>query len=121
MVTGGLGYMGITLGESLFEAFDARLVLVGRSTFPDPEQWLERAEDPSFDDHEREILRRLAAMRSVRDDVLVLTADLRDEAQVRARRSMPRASGSARSTWSSTARRTSAPRPSAPSPRPGGR
>ena len=84
MVTGGLGYMGITLGESLFKAFDARLVLVGRSTFPDPEQWLERAEDPSFDDHEREILRRLAAMHSVRDDVLVLTADLRDEAQVRA-------------------------------------
>ena len=84
MVTGGLGYMGITLGESLFAAFGARLVLVGRSTFPDPEQWLERAEDPSFDEHEREILRRLAAMHSVRDDVLVLTADLRDEAQVRA-------------------------------------
>ena len=84
MVTGGLGYMGITLGESLFASADARLVLVGRSSFPDPEQWLERSEDPSFDEHEREILRRLAAMRSVRDDVLVLTADLRDEAQVRA-------------------------------------
>ena len=84
MVTGGLGHMGITLGEALFASFGARLVLVGRSSFPDPEQWLERSVDPSFDDHEREILRRLAAMRAVRDDVLVLTADLRDEAQVRA-------------------------------------
>ena len=82
MVTGGLGYMGLILSESLFASMDARLVLVGRSTLPDSDQWHERSTDPSFDEQERQILRRLAAMRDVRDDVLVLHADLRDEAQV---------------------------------------
>ena len=84
MVTGGLGHMGMTLAESLFTSMGARLVLVGRSAFPDPEQWLEESEAADRGEQERDVLRRLAAMRSDRDDVLVLAADLREGAKVRA-------------------------------------
>ena len=63
MVTGGLGHMGITLGESLF-ARDRRPPGPGRpvDVARSRTSGLERAEDPSFDEHERQILRRLAAM-----------------------------------------------------------
>ncbi|HEX2383865.1 MAG TPA: SDR family oxidoreductase [Acidimicrobiales bacterium] len=83
-VTGGLGHMGMALSEAVFDAFDARLVLLGRSPLPDPEQWAEQAADRHVDEQMRETLRRLEAMRAVRDDVLVVSADMRDEAEVRA-------------------------------------
>ncbi len=84
LVTGGLGHMGMSLAEVAFSTFDARLVLIGRSSLPEPEHWAEGADDPTIDEQMRTTLRRLDAMRAVRDDVLVLTADMQDEAQIRA-------------------------------------
>src|SRR4051794_21878482 len=82
MVTGGLGHMGMALAESLFASFDARLALVGRTAFPDPDRWLEEAEAADRSEHDRDVLRRLAAMRAERDDVFVVAADLRQRDEV---------------------------------------
>ncbi|HEX6051798.1 MAG TPA: SDR family NAD(P)-dependent oxidoreductase, partial [Gemmatimonadaceae bacterium] len=82
MVTGGLGHMGMNLSEGLFHHLDARLVLVGRTTVPDPEHWATASEDPSTPDEMRSLLRRLADMRAERDDVMVVRADLNDRRAV---------------------------------------
>jgi SAM-dependent methyltransferase/NAD(P)-dependent dehydrogenase (short-subunit alcohol dehydrogenase family) len=84
MITGGLGHMGLALAESAYSALGARLVLVGRTALPDPERWLEEADAPDRGEQERAVLRRLATMRMERDEVLVVSADLRDADEVHA-------------------------------------
>ncbi|MEA2506704.1 MAG: hypothetical protein QOH48_1322 [Actinomycetota bacterium] len=82
MVTGGLGHMGLILAEVLFARMGARLALVGRSEFPEPDSWEALSHSPDTPDGMRAVLRRLLAMRNERDDVLVLAADLGDGQQV---------------------------------------
>jgi acyl transferase domain-containing protein/SAM-dependent methyltransferase len=84
VVTGGLGHMGLILAEAMFRRLGARLVLVGRSTLPAPDEWAARADDPALADEQRKVFRRLAALHAERDDILVLKADLDDAGQVAA-------------------------------------
>jgi phthiocerol/phenolphthiocerol synthesis type-I polyketide synthase E len=84
MVTGGLGHMGLNLSEGLFRHMDARLVLVGRTALPDPEDWAAESEGASTTQETRQLLRRLADMRAERDEVLVLKADMNDARAVQA-------------------------------------
>lgn len=84
LITGGLGYIGLILAEAAFSELHARLVLVSRSPLPPPEEWAARSEDPGTSEDRRSVLRRLAVLRAERDDVLVVAADLGDEAAVRA-------------------------------------
>ena len=83
MVTGGLGHMGINLAEGLFAQIGARLVLVGRSKLPPPDQWAAKSEESSTAPDTRTLLRRLAKMHAERPDVVVLKADLNDPRAVR--------------------------------------
>ena len=83
-VTGGLGHMGMSLAETLFQRVGARLVLVGRTVLPEPGEWAAKSEDHDVAPELRVLLRRLAAMRAERDEVLVLQADFNDAAQVAA-------------------------------------
>ena len=83
-VTGGLGHMGMSLAEAMFSKMNARLVLAGRSVLPPPTEWQAKSEDAAASPELRELLRRLATMRAERDEVLVLTADFNNAAQVRA-------------------------------------
>lgn len=84
LVTGGLGHMGMHLAEGLFAGIGARLVLVGRTALPPPDAWETASHDEQLPLDRRTLLHRLAAMRSERDEVLVLNADLNDGAQVKA-------------------------------------
>lgn len=83
LITGGLGHMGLHLAEAMFSSFGARLALLGRSTLPRPTEWAAASEDGSVSEAQRGILTRLSAMRSTRDEVLVLKADLNSENEVR--------------------------------------
>jgi phthiocerol/phenolphthiocerol synthesis type-I polyketide synthase E len=83
-VTGGLGHMGMSLAEAMFKKNGARLVLVGRTTLPGPEEWTAKSEDQGVAPDLRVLLRRLAAMRAERDEVLVLKADFNKASQVEA-------------------------------------
>jgi phthiocerol/phenolphthiocerol synthesis type-I polyketide synthase E len=83
-VTGGLGHMGMSLAEAMFKKGGARLVLVGRTVLPEPDEWAAKSEDPGVAPDLRVLLRRLAAMRAERDEVLVLKADFNKASQVEA-------------------------------------
>ena len=82
LVTGGLGHMGLILSEGLFHALDAKLVLVGRTTLPDADEWAATARNPATPDALRDTLTRLAAMHADRPDVMVLRADMNDGSAV---------------------------------------
>lgn len=82
LITGGLGHMGLHLAEAVFHRLQAKLVLLGRATLPEPAQWSAKSEDPSLSAEQRLLLRRLAAMRAKRDEVLVVKADLNRAADV---------------------------------------
>jgi phthiocerol/phenolphthiocerol synthesis type-I polyketide synthase E len=84
LITGGLGHMGLLLAEAAFFGLGARLVLVGRSALPPPDQWAALSTDLTVDETRRGLLRRLALMRAERDDVLVVGADLNDPGQLTA-------------------------------------
>lgn len=84
LVTGGLGYMGLTLAEAMYDGLGAKLVLLGRSALPPAEEWAAASADGTRGGAERELLRRLGVMHAQRDDVLVLRADVSDGAEVRA-------------------------------------
>ncbi len=83
-VTGGLGHMGVYLSEALFHQCGARLVLIGRSSLPGPDQWAVLSNDPATAPEQRRLLGRLAKLRAERDEVLVLPADVNDAAHVKA-------------------------------------
>jgi acyl transferase domain-containing protein/SAM-dependent methyltransferase len=82
LVTGGLGHMGMALSESMFERLQARLVLIGRTALPEPDQWKTQSEDTAVSRERRVLLQRLARLREERDDVLVLNADMNHRDQV---------------------------------------
>ncbi|MEN3335732.1 MAG: hypothetical protein V7641_5097 [Blastocatellia bacterium] len=84
MITGGLGHMGMSLAEGMFEHLNARLILIGRSPLPDASRWAVDSEDPAVASENRELFRRLAQMHTQREEVLVVTADCNDAAQVNA-------------------------------------
>lgn len=84
LVTGGLGYMGLFISEAAFHGLGAKLVLLGRTDLPPPQEWSTACEDIAVGEPQRTLLRRLAIMHAQRDDVLVLHADLGDPAQVSA-------------------------------------
>jgi len=68
MITGGLGHLGLSLAEGVFQRLNARLILLARSVQPADE----------------EIAARLEKMRAVRDEVSVIAADLNRKDQVAA-------------------------------------
>ena len=84
MITGGMGHIGFNLAEKMFDTAGAQLILLSRSSLPDPAEWQARSEDSATPIELRERLRRLARMRNERDEVAVLAADLNDAAQVSA-------------------------------------
>jgi len=84
LVTGGVGHMGMALAEGMFDRLGARLVLLGRTSLPEPEAWEAQSEDAALSAQRRTLLRRLARMHAERDDVFVVNADMNDGAKVRA-------------------------------------
>ncbi len=84
LITGGLGHMGINLAEALFKRTHAKLILLGRSGLPEPAEWSAKSLDPQTPPQLKALLQRLAKMRTERDEVMVVTADMNDAAQVKA-------------------------------------
>jgi non-ribosomal peptide synthase protein (TIGR01720 family) len=83
MITGGLGGIGPEIARYLARSAQARLVLVGRSPFPDRKEWNRRLTDGGDDDIARKI-RTVQALEADGAQVLILGADVTDLDQVRA-------------------------------------
>ena len=81
LMTGGLGNMGLEFAEALSERVQAKLVLVGRSEFPDRASWEQRLASHPEDETNRKI-RKLLKLEERGSEVLVLCADAADRQQM---------------------------------------
>jgi NAD(P)-dependent dehydrogenase (short-subunit alcohol dehydrogenase family)/malonyl CoA-acyl carrier protein transacylase/acyl carrier protein len=82
VITGGLGGIGLELAEYLAQTLQARLVLIDRLTFPQPDEWTQWcATHDQHDDISRKIA-RLERIEQLGAEVLVITADVADQQQM---------------------------------------
>ncbi|MFL6335979.1 MAG: MupA/Atu3671 family FMN-dependent luciferase-like monooxygenase [Pyrinomonadaceae bacterium] len=82
LITGGMGGIGQVLAEHLARGVQARLALVGRSSFPARERWRRWvASHPEEDETSRRI-RRLEELEALGARVEVFSADVSDRAQM---------------------------------------
>jgi amino acid adenylation domain-containing protein len=83
LITGGMGGLGLELAEHLAREAQARLVLVGRSPFPERQGWADwLALHPEGDEGDaiRRKIERLLAIEELGGEVLALSADVTDPA-----------------------------------------
>jgi phthiocerol/phenolphthiocerol synthesis type-I polyketide synthase E len=84
LITGGLGGIGLTLAEHLSQTVRTpRLVLISRSGLPDRQTWAECLARFGEADPVSRRIRRVQSLEALGAEVLVLRADVTDEAQVR--------------------------------------
>jgi NAD(P)-dependent dehydrogenase (short-subunit alcohol dehydrogenase family)/acyl carrier protein len=84
LITGGLGGVGLLLAEHLAGTVGARLVLTGRSSFPEQGEWQEWLASRGEEDEVSRRIRRLQAVEELGGEVLIARADVADEEQMRA-------------------------------------
>ena len=82
LITGGLGNIGLTLAEYLAREVQAKLVLCGRSPFPERSQWQEWLANHA-DDGISSKIRRLIALEEIGAEVAVYSADCSDRDRMR--------------------------------------
>ncbi len=76
LITGGLGRIGLVLAEYLAGAVQAKLVLVGRSAFPQREAWDRWLVSHDLHDEVSRKIERLKAIEALGGEVLVAEADV---------------------------------------------
>jgi acyl transferase domain-containing protein/acyl carrier protein len=83
LITGGLGNIGLAIAQALAESVKAKLVLIGRSEFPERASWEQRLASSPEDAVNRKIS-RLLELESLGSEVLVVPADSADAVQMAA-------------------------------------
>ncbi len=83
LITGGMGGIGLELAEHLAREAQAKLVLVGRSAFPERERWADWLALHDESDPIRRKIERLLALEELGGEVLALSADVADPAAMR--------------------------------------
>ncbi len=78
LITGGLGGVGLALAEHLARTVQARLVLLGRSTFPPREEWDGWLARHGEEDRTSRRIRHLLALEELGAEVLAASADVCD-------------------------------------------
>src|SRR5207302_1025409 len=83
LLTGGLGGIGLALAEHLARTVRARLVLTGRSPLPPREEWDGWLAGHAADDRVSARLLQLRRIEALGAEVMAVTADAADLAQMR--------------------------------------
>jgi hypothetical protein len=92
LILGGLGGIGGALAEYLAEAVRAKLILIGRSNIPDREEWEQWLITHNDEDKISCKIRKVQALEELGAEVLVGSADVANEGEMRALRSHKRSS-----------------------------
>ncbi len=71
LITGGLGGIGLVLAEHLAKTVQAKLILIGRSTFPAREEW-----HKIHDESVRHKIKKVQALEALGAEVFVASADV---------------------------------------------
>ena len=83
MITGGLGNVGLVIADFLARTVQAKLILTGRSPFPDKAVWSEWLAQQGDEEPTSQTIRKLQALEVAGAEVLVLAADVADAAAMR--------------------------------------
>lgn len=83
LITGGLGGIGLVLAEYLAQTVQARLVLIARTPLPARRTWEDWLATHADTDRTSERIRKVWAMEALGAEVLIVTADVADEAAMR--------------------------------------
>ena len=78
LITGGLGGLGLVIAEHLAREFNARIVLIGRSSLPPESEWEDALKNPLLSETSRQRIRKLLEIRAVSGGLLVAQADVTD-------------------------------------------
>jgi non-ribosomal peptide synthase protein (TIGR01720 family) len=84
LITGGLGGVGLEAAEYLARAARARLILIGRSPFPERALWQEWLETHDAGDEVGGKIERLRAFEALGAEVLTISADVSVKDELRA-------------------------------------
>ncbi|MDF5726640.1 MAG: amino acid adenylation domain-containing protein [Rhizonema sp. PD38] len=84
LITGGLGGVGGVLAEYLAQTVQAKLILIGRSTFPAKNKWLQWLKTHDDQDKVSCQIRKLQALEEQGAEVLVKSADVANLEQMQA-------------------------------------
>ncbi|MEH2134827.1 MAG: SDR family NAD(P)-dependent oxidoreductase [Nostoc sp.] len=84
LITGGLGGVGLLLAEYLAQTMQAKLILLGRSAFPDQENWSEWLSTHNQQDSISQKIQKLQAMKALGAEVMVVSADVTNLEQMSA-------------------------------------
>ena len=76
LITGGLGNIGMLLAEYLARNFSAKLILIGRSTFPDRDSWSEWLDNHHEQDKISRKIHKLRKLEALGSKILVESADV---------------------------------------------
>jgi acyl transferase domain-containing protein len=83
LITGGLGKVGFEFGDHLARTVQAKLVLIGRSALPPREGWGTWLNTHEAAEATAEKIRKIEGLERMGAEVLVLSADVGDEGQMR--------------------------------------
>jgi NAD(P)-dependent dehydrogenase (short-subunit alcohol dehydrogenase family)/acyl carrier protein len=84
LITGGMGGIGLAIAEYLAQTVQAKLVLISRSTLPPKDEWEQWLAIHDDQDATTVKIRKVQALEKLGADVLVLSADVTDEGQMKA-------------------------------------
>ncbi|MCP5102569.1 MAG: amino acid adenylation domain-containing protein, partial [bacterium] len=82
LITGGLGGVGLILARHFAAAVGAKLVLTGRSAFPEPHQWDQWLENHAEIDSVAQKIRQIRDVLQAGGEVMVFSADVADLEQM---------------------------------------
>ncbi|HEX4022864.1 MAG TPA: SDR family NAD(P)-dependent oxidoreductase [Acidobacteriaceae bacterium] len=83
LITGGLGDIGLVMAEHLARMHRARLILISRTLLPASSEWKTALEAEDTPDRIREKVSKLMEMESLGAEVLVVSADITNSAEVK--------------------------------------
>ncbi len=82
LITGGLGGIGLVLAEHLARVARAKLILTGRSEFPERAGWDEWLATHDDDDYVSRKIQKVRALEALGAEVLVVSADVAEAPQM---------------------------------------
>lgn len=82
LITGGLGGLGLALAEYLARTVKARLVLLGRSSLPPREQWMQWLDMHEDQEATASKIRGIQLLEDLGSEVMIVEVDVADEEQM---------------------------------------
>ncbi|WP_392407695.1 beta-ketoacyl synthase N-terminal-like domain-containing protein [Chlorogloeopsis fritschii] len=84
LITGGLGGVGLVLAEYLAKTVQAKLILVGRLAFPQPDEWTQWLSTHDAQDVVSQKIQKLQNLQALGAEIMVVSADVANYVQMSA-------------------------------------